>query len=124
MTLHQENAVCACGLDYAAHEERNGYCPLRLDEKFRPAPDLPVMALRPEHDNPDLMDDIVVEDVTCFRAEAMSESNFWVCCYLKNGERVTWHVTAHCRPRRIEWALGEVPDYIDWDKHPEARRGV
>jgi hypothetical protein len=119
--------LCACGHTWAQHEVRNGYCPLRLDEFFRPAPDLPVMALRPEVDGAEvtcgtLMDDIVVEDVTTFRAEAMDTDSFWVCCYLKNGERITWHVNAHARPKRLTWEIGELPDYIDWDEHPEARK--
>lgn len=119
--------LCACGHTYAQHEVRNGYCPLLLDSRFRPATDLPVMALRPDDDNAEvtcgtLMDDIVVDNVTTFRAEAMGTDCWWVCCYLANGERVTWNVVARAKPKRLDWEIGELPDYIDWDKHPEARR--
>lgn len=35
---------------------------------------IPVMALRPRHDDPDLMDDIVVQNPAMFRAESRSTS--------------------------------------------------
>jgi hypothetical protein len=42
------------------------------------------IALRPERhqDDPDVMDDIVVDNVTTFRAEAIDERTWWLCCYL------------------------------------------
>lgn len=113
--------VCICGHTYAQHEIRNGYCPMRFEETFRPAPDLPIMALRPDEDGAEvtwgtLMDDIVVENVTTFRAEAMDTDSWWVCCYLHNGEQVTWNVTARARPKRIDWEQGEIPEHADWDE--------
>ena len=53
-------------------------------------------------DDEDLMDDIVVNNVGCFRAEAMSEKNWWVACYV-GGEEVVFNVTAKGRPLRLEW---------------------
>jgi hypothetical protein len=29
--------LCVCGLTYAAHEIRNGFCPLLLDRRYQPA---------------------------------------------------------------------------------------
>lgn len=69
----------------------------------------PVMALRPQHDDPELLDDIVVKDVTMFRAEAMDTDVWWLCCYFANGERVTFHVSAQARPKRIEFSATELP---------------
>lgn len=51
------------------------------------------LALRPESDQPDetLMDDVVVKDVSMFRAEMMSDKSLWLCCYLAGtDERVTF----------------------------------
>ena len=81
-----------------------------------PKSKVPVMALRPLADNPDLMDDIVVKDVTMFRAEAMDDGNWWICCYLSNDERVAFSMTAHCRPRRLECVVTEKPsEWVDLD---------
>lgn len=42
------------------------------------------LALRRDRaaDDPDVMDDIVVRNVNMFRAEAMDDTNWWLCCYL------------------------------------------
>jgi hypothetical protein len=75
------------------------------------------MALRPDSEDPDLMDDIVVERPAMFRAEAMSDDLWWLACYFDNGERVTFHVRALARPQRIEFSVGETPpEWLDWDE--------
>jgi hypothetical protein len=74
------------------------------------------IALRPDVDGEDpfdpatLMDDIVVNGVEMFRAEQMDTNVWWVCCYLRNGERIVWDVRAKGRPNRIEWTTTELPD--------------
>ncbi|MEJ7763859.1 MAG: hypothetical protein WKF86_00020 [Acidimicrobiales bacterium] len=42
------------------------------------------IALRPLSDaaDPDLMDDVVIRDVSMFRAEQMDSNSWWVACYL------------------------------------------
>lgn len=51
---------------------------------FKPERDYDI-ALRPEYgDDPHRMDDIVVRNVEMFRAEAMSDKQWWFCCYLKS----------------------------------------
>lgn len=75
---------------------------------------IPVMALRRHDDG--TMDDVVVEHPTMFRAEQLAEDLLWICCYFGNGERVTFDVRAHCRPRRLVYDVGDMPStWIDWD---------
>jgi hypothetical protein len=82
---------------------------------------IPEMALR-RHDNGTL-DDVVVENVTMFHAEQLDSGLLWLCCYLPGGERVTFDVRARCRPRRLEYEVGEMPnDWVDIDEHPEGWR--
>ena len=79
------------------------------------------IALRPDvaEDDPmrydTLLDDIVVRNVHLFRAEAMDDGEWWVCCYLDpaGDDRICWSVTAKCRPRRIEWNTTEFPMTTD-----------
>jgi hypothetical protein len=82
---------------------------------------VPEMALRPDHRFPEELDDIVVENVRMFRAEAMSDTNFWMCCYFgDNHERVTFNVTIGKNPKRIVVTAGEIPDeWIDIDAKEE-----
>ena len=42
------------------------------------------LALRRDRaaDDPDVMDDIAVRNVNMFRAEAMDDTNWWLCCYI------------------------------------------
>ena len=59
-------------LDEAADDlEQNGYRPR--------------MALRPYRDDPDRLDDVVVENVRMFRAEMMSDGQLWMACYFDDG---------------------------------------
>lgn len=78
--------------------------------------DLPHMALRPDSEFPDELDDVVVKDVTMFRAEAMSHNEWWLCCYLPNGERITFWINKASRPARIVMTATEIPDYYDIDE--------
>lgn len=82
---------------------------------------IPRMALRPDSEIPEEMDDIVVENVTMFRAEAMSEFGWWFACYFANGERVSFWIERQTRPARIAVHVTEHPaEWIDIDKE---RRG-
>ena len=58
------------------------------------------------------LDDVVVRDVSMFRAEVLSPGHLWLCCYLPgpNGEeqRVTFEV--HARGERLEFEAVETPD--------------
>lgn len=79
----------------------------------------PVMALRPDSQDHDLLDDIVVKDVEMFRAEALDDDVWWLACYFANGEQVTFHVTAQARPKRIKFSVTEKPsEWIDFDARP------
>lgn len=78
----------------------------------------PVMALRRTAQGE--LDDVVVEDVTMFRAEMMASDCLWMCCYLRNGERITFDAFARKRGC-LEFDTGEVPsDWIDWDERRRA----
>ncbi len=82
---------------------------------------IPRMALRPHHEFKDEMDDIVVKDVEMFRAEQMDDDHWWMCCYFRNGERVTFGVYRERKPARVSvHVTEEPPEWIDIDK--ERRR--
>lgn len=76
------------------------------------------IALRPDNLDDDpldartLLDDIVVSNVHMFRAEQMSEDQWWVCCYLddKFSDRISWWLTAKARPKKLEWRTQEFPE--------------
>lgn len=81
----------------------------------------PVMALRPDDRFPDEMDDIVVKDVTMFRAEAMSDTGWWMACYFANGEQVTFWIGIGKAPKRVVVSVTDTPpEWIDMDE-PNAR---
>lgn len=75
------------------------------------------IALRPDERGADpmlvetLCDDIVVRTVPLFRAEQMTDTNWWVACYLDDitHDRICWSVTAKSKPMRIEWVTTEFP---------------
>lgn len=83
----------------------------------------PVIALRPDGRFPEELDDIVVKDVETFRAEAMDDNVWWMCCYFRDGERLTFYVTRDKKPSRIVITATEEPsNYLDWDDlHSEHR---
>jgi hypothetical protein len=57
-----------------------------------------------------------------FRAEAMDDDVFWMCCYFRNGERITWNVTVGSKPKRIVMSTVEMPgEWIDIDKRGDNR---
>lgn len=50
------------------------------------------IALRP--DKAGDLDDVVVRDVSMFRAERMDDDRWWICCYLgDDGDRIAWDIT-------------------------------
>jgi hypothetical protein len=77
----------------------------------------PVIALRPDGQFPDELDDIVVCNVDV-HMEAMSDNEWWLCCYFANGERLTlWINKSKQRdgPARLVVSATEIPEYLDWD---------
>jgi hypothetical protein len=83
---------------------------------------IPQMALRPDSQFPDELDDIVVKDVTMFRAEAMDDGIWWLCCYFANGESISFNVTIESKPKRITVTTGWEPDeWIDIDTASPSR---
>lgn len=89
------------------------------------------IALRPDGEGEDpmdpetLLDDIVVRDVSMFRAEQMEPGRWWVCCYLSGDDpaipddRITWQVSA--RRGRIHWVTSEYPDDAVRYEHEEGQ---
>lgn len=75
------------------------------------------IAIRPDERDADpmssdtLCDDIVVNNVSMFRAEQMNTKNWWVGCYLNDDthDRICWSVTARSNPLRLEWVTTEFP---------------
>lgn len=70
---------------------------------------VPRIALRPDSERPDELDDIVVHDVTMFRAEAMDNDVWWMACYFANGEQVTFHIGIAGKPKRIRIVATDTP---------------
>lgn len=68
------------------------------------------MALRATSDG--ALDDVVVQDVSMFRAEMLDEGRLWLACYLPNsgvdGDRVTFEVTA--QDGRLAFEVVEMPE--------------
>lgn len=68
------------------------------------------MVLR--RDQNDALDDVVVRDVSMFRAEVLSPGHLWLCCYLRGSDgeeqRVTFEV--HARGKRLELEAVETPN--------------
>lgn len=80
------------------------------------------IALRPDEEGADpfheatLLDDIVVQHPTLFRAEQMDCDSWSVACYLDDeADRICWSVTAHTRPTRIEWTTTEWPQTTTYE---------
>lgn len=70
------------------------------------------IALRPDGDG--LLDDIVIKDVSMFRAERMTNTTWWIACYLDNdlGDEISWNATARSRPMRLEWTVQDWPTTV------------
>jgi hypothetical protein len=66
----------------------------------------PFVALRPDHTG--ALDDVVVTGVTMFRAEDMGDEQWWLCCYLTNGDRITWTVGTAGGLETVEYPEGVV----------------
>lgn len=83
-------------------------------EKAR-ADRVPVMALRPDHEFPEEMDDVVVKDCDV-HFEAMSNQRWWMSCRFANGEEAVFHFTVGKNPKRIVVTCdAEPPEWRDWD---------
>ena len=83
----------------------------------------PQIALRragPKDD--DHLDDVVVKGVGMFRAEMLDPKTLWLCCYLTNGERITW--TVHAKRGPLDFETCELPEaYVDFDAPSPATEG-
>jgi hypothetical protein len=74
------------------------------------------IALRPDDEG--LLDDVVVRGVEMFRMERLTDHQWFVCCYLTNGERITFHPRVPGkRPRRaIDMYVGEWPEGVRYEE--------
>ena len=66
------------------------------------------------------LDDVVVTEVEMFRMEIMESDdrhvrNLWLCCYLPDGDRITWSVNG-----KFAFDVGEMPEgeFEDFDTAP------
>lgn len=71
------------------------------------------MALRLDQNG--FLDDVVVDEVSSFRAEVLTKDTLWLCCYLPGtgveGDRIAFEVTAEgdtLRFRVTEGPSGDV----------------
>lgn len=67
------------------------------------------IALRPDADG--TLDDVVVADVSLFRAEMMDEQSLWLCCYppgtgVEHDRIAFWVSVEH---GRLRFAMAEAP---------------
>lgn len=84
------------------------------------------LALRPEPNQPDetLMDDVVVNDVSMFRAEMMSDKTLWLCCYLVGTEeRVDFWVSVKRGKLRLHVTEYPDGDFVYEDRRPTTESG-
>lgn len=67
------------------------------------------LALRTDQEG--LLDDVVVRDVSMFRAEMLTSNTLWLCCYLPgtgvDGDRIAFEVTA--RGNELHFRVSEEP---------------
>lgn len=117
--------VCALTVQIEHAEERAARLP-ELRQRLRAAKGLvPEMALRPDHEFPDELDDVVVKNVRMFRAEAMSPTSWWMACYFENGEhnheQISFNVSIGKNPKRIVVTAGDMPDqWVDIDAEDQS----
>ena len=50
--------------------------------------------VRIDYDENGDLDDIVIENVTMFRMERMSDNTFWIRCYRDNGKDVVFNLSS------------------------------
>lgn len=85
----------------------------------------PRMALRPYHDDPERLDDVVVEDVAMFRAEMMDDGHLWMACYFdKNGTAPDLHFSVMAGKTgraQLHLSATDVPPHIDIDADEPAQ---
>jgi hypothetical protein len=78
---------------------------------------IPVMALRPDHQFPDELDDVVVEHVETLHFEAMSDDQWWMAATFANGEQAVFWFTIASKPKRIAVTCTDQPsEWRDWDE--------
>jgi len=81
------------------------------------------MALRPYHDDPERLDDVVVEDVAMFRAEMMDDGHLWMACYFdKSGTAPDLHfsvIAGKTGRAQLHLSATDVPPHIDIDAAPD-----
>lgn len=76
------------------------------------------------HEHERDVDDVFVRGVELFRMEQLSSREFWICCYLEGGDRITWHVhvdRAGTRKGLIQAQTTEAPQGLDWEPGSEPR---
>jgi hypothetical protein len=69
------------------------------------------IALRPASNG--TLDDVVVNDVSMFRAEMMDKDALWMCCYLSEHERVNFWVRA--RGGTLTFTVTESPGDVTYE---------
>lgn len=86
---------------------------------------VPVLALRPDHEFPDELDDVVVKHIETLHFEAMSDKVFWMACTFANGEEAVFHWTIGKNPARLVVSATSLPgEWQDWDElYRKAFRG-
>lgn len=71
------------------------------------------IALRPDREDSELLDDVVVQDVSIFRAEMMDDKSLWLACYFPDtDQRLSFWVRATKRKgqkMRLEFIATELP---------------
>ena len=78
----------------------------------------PRMALRPYHDDPERLDDVVVKDVAMFRAEMMDDGALWMACHFADPEADDlhfWATAGKTGRAQLRLVATDVPDHIDFD---------
>ena len=109
-----EIARAATHRNGCAYHAQDLDCPFGCEK-----PDKPEMALRPYHDDPDRLDDVVVKNVAMFRAEMMDDGDLWMACYFDSGEDLHFRAVAGKSGRaQLVLSATTVPDHIDIDKVP------
>ena len=78
------------------------------------------IALRPHYTIEGAEDDIVVNDVECFRMEQMDRRVWWACCYLRGedmGNRIAWDIRWDYKTREVVVRTTEEPEGVVYEEH-------